>query len=186
VLISTISAFETCKSKYGRAKLAIEAAAREASACIVRPGLIYGHSPGAMFGRLVAQVRGGALIPMPGDGRQLMFTVHEEDLCEAVLCAASLGSAPATPITLANATPVAFRDIMRAIGQRLGRDVSAVPVPWRLMWLGLRGAELVRAPIGLRSDSLISLINQNPAPNLNAESALGVRCRRFDLAKVAL
>lgn len=186
VLISTISAFDGCKSNYGRAKLRIEAVAREAGAAIIRPALIYGASPGAMFGRLVAQVRTAALVPMPGDGRQMMYTVHEDDLTNAILRAVEIEAAPQIPVTVAHETPTAFRDIMQAIGARLGRKVTPLPVPWRAMWLGLRGAEMLRLPIGLRSDSLISLVNQDTAPHLNAERELGVRCRPFDLTDVAL
>ena len=184
VLISTISAFNGCKSNYGLAKLAIESAAREVGACIIRPGLIYGAAPGAMFGRLVSQVRAASIMPMPGDGRQLMYTVHQDDLTDAVLNA--LSRSPRPPVTVANDTPIAFRDIMSAIGAKLGRKVTAIPIPWRFMWLGLRSAEIARVPLGLRSDSLISLINQDTAPLLNAESELGVRCRAFDLGGVAL
>lgn len=186
LLISTISAFNGCRSKYGRAKLAIEALAREADACIIRPGLIYGDTPGAMFGRLVAQVRTAALMPIPGDGRQKMYTVHEDDLTEAILRGVTVSPAPNTPITVAHETPIEFRAIMNAIGARLGKRVVTIPVPWRAMWLGLRGAELARLPLGLRSDSLVSLVNQDPAPALNAAALLGVRCRPFNLDGVRL
>lgn len=186
VLISTISAFNGCKSNYGRAKLLIEAEARAAGAAIIRPGLIYGASPGAMFGRLVLQVRAASIVPMPGDGRQMMYTVHEDDLTDAIFRAATRSPAPTAPVTVANETPIAFAEIMRAIGARLGRKVRPVPIPWQAMWLGLRGAEILRVPIGLRSDSLVSLINQDTAPLLNAEAELGVRCRPFDLSAIAL
>ncbi|MFO1018188.1 MAG: NAD-dependent epimerase/dehydratase family protein [Hyphomonadaceae bacterium] len=186
VLISTISAFDGCKSNYGRAKLLIEAEARAAAAAIIRPGLIYGSSPGAMFGRLVSQVRAASIVPMPGDGRQMMYTVHEDDLTNAIFRAATRSPAPTAPVTVANETPIAFADIMRAIGARLGRRVTPAPIPWQAMWLGLRGAELLRVPIGLRSDSLVSLINQDTAPLLNAEAELGVRCRPFGLSAIAL
>lgn len=184
VVISTISAYDACVSQYGRAKLLIEARAREGGACIVRPGLIYGDAPGAMFGRLVAQVRAAPLVPIPGDGRQLMYTVHQEDLVEAIWRGLSAG--PAGPVTVAHEQPIAFRDLLSAIGARLGRKVTPVPTPWRAMWLGLRGAELVGVRIGLRSDSLVSLVHQDKAPHLNAAAALGVRCRPFSLDNVAL
>ena len=186
LLISTISAFEGCKSKSGRAKLLIEAHAREIGACVLRPGLVYGASPGAMFGRLVQQVRASSLVPVPGDGRQLQYTVHEDDLTEAIVRALTALPAPSTPVTAAHETPISFSDIIRAIGARLGRRVTLLPTPWQAMWLALVAAENVGLRLRLRSDSLISLMNQDPSPNLNAEAALGVRCRPFDLASVSL
>jgi nucleoside-diphosphate-sugar epimerase len=186
LLISTISAFGGCKSNYGKAKLLIEKDAREAGACVIRPGLIYGEQPGAMFGRLVSQVRAASFVPMPGDGRQMMYTVHQDDLTDAILKGLTTSPVPAAPITVANGTPVAFRDIMISIGKRFERKVTPVPLPWRLIWLGLRGAELAKVPLGLRSDSLVSLVNQDTAPVLNADEVLGVRCRPFSLDGIPL
>lgn len=186
LLISTISAFEGCTSLYGRAKILMEAEARRAGACIIRPGLIYGPSPEAVFGRLVKQVRASSFVPMPGDGRHVQYVVHEDDLAEAILRGVAKTPAPIAPVTVANATPIAFRDLILAIGARLGKRVTPIPTPWRLMWLGLRTAELLRIPLGLRSDSLVSLVNQDTAPLFNAEAELGVRCRPFDLSAVPL
>lgn len=184
--ISTISAFEGCASRYGRAKLLIEEHAHEIGACVIRPGLVYGASPGAMFGRLVRQVRASSLIPIPGDGKQLQYTVHEEDLTGAIVRGLTASPAPAAPVTVAHATPISFADMMHAIGARLGRRVTLLPTPWQAIWLALAAAEGVGMRLGLRSDSLISLMNQDPSPNLNAEAALGVRCRPFDLESVPL
>lgn len=184
LLISTISAFDGCKSRYGKAKLLMEQEAFKVGATVIRPGLIYGPQPGAMFGRLVSQVRGGALVPMPGDGRQMMFTVHQDDLTESIL--QGLSRSIAVPITVANSEPIAFRDIMIGIGKRLGKKVTPIPLPWRLMWLGIRGAEVLRVPLGLRSDSLVSLVNQDVSPNLNVSAELGVTCRPFDLNAIPL
>jgi nucleoside-diphosphate-sugar epimerase len=186
LLISTISAYEGCKSNYGRAKLLIEQHARQAGACVVRPGLVYGAQPGAMFGRLVSQARASSMMPMPGDGRQMMYTVHQDDLTDAILKGLTTTPTPEKAVTVANATPIAFRDIMIAIGSRLGRKVTPVALPWQLMWLALRGAEIAKVPLGLRSDSLVSLVNQDTAPLLNVESALGVKCRPFSLDGVPI
>jgi nucleoside-diphosphate-sugar epimerase len=186
LLISTISAYDGCKSNYGRAKLLIEKHAREAKACVVRPALIYGAQPGAMFGRLVSQIRASTLAPIPGDGRQMMYTVHQDDLTDAILKGLMMSPMPQAPITVANEIPVAFRDIMIGIGKRFGKKVTPIPLPWRLMWLAIRTAEIMKIPLGLRSDSLVSLVNQDTAPVLNADELLGVRCRPFSLDEVPL
>src|SRR5262249_44894364 len=55
VYISSISAFEGCRSLYGKAKLETEKIAHSLGAIVVRPGLIWGEPPGAMFGSLVKQ-----------------------------------------------------------------------------------------------------------------------------------
>src|SRR6185312_9740587 len=81
IFISSISAFDGCKSLYGKAKLEIEKIALANGALVIRPGLVWGNPPGAMFGKLVEQIRKKSVIPMIGDGSQIQFLVHNEDLC---------------------------------------------------------------------------------------------------------
>ena len=180
VYISTISAFDGCTSRYGRGKLEVEETARELGAWIIRPGLVYGDAPGGAFGNLVDKVRASSTLPMPGSGGQLQVLVHEDDLAEAIRrCAAGERPVSAEPVTVAHPEPWTFRALLEEIAEALGRPVKLIPAPWQLMWLALRAAEMVKVPLGARSDSLISLNNQNPAPDLNAPEALGVECRPF-------
>ena len=65
-VMSTISAFEGCRSDYGKAKLEIEAAARAAGALVVRSGLVWADGPpsgGGMFGSLARSV-GASMVPL--------------------------------------------------------------------------------------------------------------------------
>jgi hypothetical protein len=96
-----------------------------------------------------------------------------------VLASLDMQNAPATPVTVAHEQPWSLRDIILAIGRAHDRRPVLVPVPWWLVWTGLRTLEAVGAPIGMRSDSLVSLVYQNPTPALNAKEKLGVDCRAF-------
>ncbi len=80
IFISSISAFDGCRSLYGKAKLEIEKFALANGALVVRPGLVYGGVAGGMFGKLAQQVSKSAIIPMIGNGSQIQFLVHNEDL----------------------------------------------------------------------------------------------------------
>jgi nucleoside-diphosphate-sugar epimerase len=187
VFISTISAFAGCKSLYGKAKLEIERAVRSYGGWAIRPGLIYGEDTGGMVGRLVAQVRRASLLPIPGSGAQQMYLVHQDDVAEAVSRAlAKPAPADAPPVTVAHGKPFAFRAILHELARALGRKVTLAPVPWRLMWLALRSAEICGLRLPLRSDSLVSLVNQDRAPVLNARETLGVECRPFDPGRASL
>jgi nucleoside-diphosphate-sugar epimerase len=180
VFISTISAFQSCQSLYGKAKLETERIARSLGAWVIRPGLIHGSSPAGMYGRLVENIKHSRILPIPGNGMQLMYLVHEADVTKAVLrCLRGDRPASEVPVTVAHEQPWSFRSIVLEIAKGLERQIILVPIPWRAVWLGLRLAEIVNLPVGFRSDSLISLINQNLAPVFNAEKLLGVRCRPF-------
>lgn len=167
VFISSISAFEGCKSLYGQAKLEIEKYAQASGALVLRPGLIYGDSSGGMFGKLVAQVQNSKLLPLIGNGSQIQYLVHEKDLCGMVFdfCNGSF-SGSKQPITAAHPQGWTFRQILEALAQN--RHPVFIPLPWRLMWLAFKTAELLRIPLGFRSDSILSLMNQNPNPVFEA------------------
>ncbi|MGA8261669.1 MAG: NAD-dependent epimerase/dehydratase family protein [Arenicellales bacterium] len=181
--ISSISAYDGCRSLYGKAKLEIERIALDHGAQVIRPGLVYGRGPGGMFGKLISQIRKSSLIPLIGDGSQVQFLVHQDDLCAFIERRVAGSIDISTPVlTAANPQPWSLRDILREISRKLNRRVVFVPLPWRLVWAGLKSAEMCRLRLNFRSDSLISLMYQNPHPDFSANAQAGLVCRPFDPA----
>lgn len=179
VYISTMSAFAGCRSLYGRAKLATEKLAQAQGAFILRPGLIAGDEAGSMVGRLEQQVRGGKFIPLiAGDAK--LYAVHEKDLSALVFryCAGEI-AAPAQPVVAAHPQPWPFRALLAEIAKRAGRHPTFIPVPWRFVWLALRTVEALGLRLGFRSDSVLSLANQDPHPDFSSHAALGFQPRPF-------
>jgi len=185
VCISSISAYEGCRSLYGKAKLEIEKVALEHEAMVVRPGLVYGPGPGGMFGKLYEQVRKSKILPLIGDGSQIQFLVHEQDLSHWIeRWAAEDPVAAARVLTLANPQPWPFKKLLVKIARVQGRKLMFLPLPWRLVWAGLRAAELCGLKLNFRSDSLVSLIYQNPAPDFSGNVEAGLVCRPFDISNL--
>ena len=180
IFISSISAFDGCRSLYGKAKLEIEKIALENGALVIRPGLVYGSGPGGMFGKLAAQVRKSSVIPLIGDGSQIQFLVHHEDLCAFIenFAAGKIEIAPQI-LTAANEQPWPFKQLLLEIARALGKKLKFIPLPWRLVWAGLKSAELCGLKLNFRSDSLVSLMHQNPSPDFSANSQ-----NRFGLPSV--
>jgi nucleoside-diphosphate-sugar epimerase len=187
IAISSISAYDGCRSLYGQAKLEIEKLALESGALVIRPGLVYGSGPGGMFGKLAAQVRKASLIPMIGDGSQIQFLVHNEDLTAFIERCAS-GQLKVSPqiLTAANEQPWAFKQLLLEIARALGKKPKFIPLPWRLVWAGLKSAELCGLKLNFRSDSLVSLMYQNPRPDFSPNKAAGLTCRPFQIEKLNL
>ena len=180
VYISSISAFPGCRSLYGQAKLETETIAHAVGALVIRPGLIYGDSPDGMFGKLIGQVEKARVLPLFGGGSQIQYLVHEQDLTAFIADgAAGKISAPQTAVTVAHEQPWTFRQILEAIARAKGKKLSFLPVPWRLVWAAIKGAEGCRVPLSFRSDSLVSLIYQNPHPSFAEQRELKIRCRAF-------
>ena len=187
VCISSISAYDGCRSQYGRAKLAIEKISLEHGALVLRPGLVYGSGPGGMFGKLTAQVRQSKVIPMIGDGSQIQFLVHHEDLSAFIASSLEPGAAiHPRLLTAAHAQPWPFKQLLQEIARALDKKVTFVPLPWRLAWAGLKMAEICGLRLNFRSDSLVSLMHQNPRPDFSGNASCGLTCRTFEISQLKL
>jgi nucleoside-diphosphate-sugar epimerase len=181
VFVSSISAYDGCRSLYGKAKLQIEKIALANGALVVRPGLVHGGVAGGMFGRLAQKLRKSAVVPLMGGGKQIQFLVHSDDLCAFIeKYAAGAIEIPPRILTAANERPWPFKDLITAIAHAQGKKPTFIPVPWQLVWLALKSAEAFGLRLNFRSDSLVSLMYQNPAPDFLANAGVGLVCRPFD------
>lgn len=179
IFISTISAFAGARSAYGRAKLQVEQAVHDAGGVVLRLGLVMGA--GGMFGSLRTTVAKGKIVPMIGSGKAPQYLLPEATLVEAVQ-AALVGrfDAEHAPITLANPTPVPFRDMVQRLALEAGKKVVLVPVPWQLLYAAFRTAEGLGLGLGFKSDSIVSFIYQNPAPDFAVQGRLGIEPPGWD------
>ncbi len=183
VHISSVSAFAGARSLYGRAKLESEAVAASYDAMVVRPGLICGDQPGGMVGTLVRLVGASPVVPLIGSGRTTMYTVHEDDACALIrrLVEGALDDVirpRSAPITAASESGIEFRALLESVAARDGRRVLFVPVPWRLVWLGVKALETLHMA-RLRSDSVVSFVHPDPHPDFTQTRATGVSFRPF-------
>jgi len=181
IFLSSISAFDGCSSLYGKAKLEIEKVAAEVGAFIIRSGLVYGSRPsGGMFGSLQRLAAKSAIIPLIGSGRYTQYLVHEEDLCELLL-RISCGEITFTPAPVVAASPHGWqiRDLLQVLAAPQHSSVKFLPVPWRVIWLGLKISEMFGIVVPFRSDSVISLVRQNPSPDFLLAAQMGYRVRDF-------
>lgn len=182
VVISTISAFAGCRSLYGRAKLEIEAEAARLGAIVVRPGLVYedlDSASGGMTGSLQRSARGG-LVPLVDGGRHRQYLIHIDDLCELVrrLCAGDIRP-PARPVVAASPRGLTMRELVSELARRQGSRPRFVSIPWQAVWLGLKGAEMAGLRPPYRSDSVLSLVHQDPSVDFSSLGELGVSVRDF-------
>jgi nucleoside-diphosphate-sugar epimerase len=187
VFVSSMSAYAGCKSNYGQAKLELESVALSCGALVLRPGLIYSEQPGGIFANLVARASGSSTIPLIGNGTQVQYLVHEADLCRVIVdYAAARFESPGTPVAAANETPWRFRDLLSELGKARGKQLRFIPLPWRLVWLGLRGCEVLHLPVDFRSDSLLGLVYPDPAPPFGPARKLGLQFRPFTAGNLKL
>jgi len=173
VFVSSMSAYEGCRSLFGSAKLEIERALNEIpGGCSIRSGLIYSTpiaESGGMVGSILQSLQGG-VIPLIGKGDQILYLSHENDLARLIEWLLQNPTASEnTPLIAANPRPYALREIIQLLGQTTGaKKARLVPVPWRLAWAGVRSLEALGVNTKFRSDSILSLVHQNPKPDFSA------------------
>lgn len=183
VLVSSVSAFPGCASDYGRGKLAAEDFARRLGAAVVRPGLTWGVPGRGTFGAL-CRLTTLPLLPVFDGGRQPFVLSHADDVAATLSAALDWkDSELSAPVIAANPRLVAFRDLLDAIAAKNGRSLRMVSLPGALGLAGLRTLEALGLRPGFRSDSLVTLLNPDPAPDFSATRRLGLQFRDFADAK---
>ena len=165
--ISTVAAWPGCKSMYGRVKLMTEEAAIKRNFWVIRPGLIRGGSQGGIVGTMLKLVRKFPAVPIIGYGLKCLYPVRTEELSRIVskFTRISHDDSSESIIVAAHRQAMSLDEVVREMIQEhhLKRRIL-IPVPWRLAWLTLKSLEKLGISIGLRSDSVISLMNQDPNP----------------------
>jgi nucleoside-diphosphate-sugar epimerase len=168
IFISTLSAFEGARSAYGRSKLKVEEMFRRTKSVILRLGLVYGYGRSGTFANLQKIVRTAPIIPLIGNGTGPIYPLDERTLAEVVRRAVQGDfDGEVRPFTLAHPEPIAFRDLLRRIARSEGRSVVLVPVPWRVLYLAIYSAERCGLKLKVRSDSVLSFVYQDVAPDFS-------------------
>ncbi|QDQ26998.1 SDR family oxidoreductase [Chitinimonas arctica] len=101
------------------------------SACVLQPSLVYG--PGGTSTQMFKAWAALPLIPLPGQGEQLLQPVHIDDLCAAVV---ALLAQPTMPPRLAVVGPLTLtlRAYLQTLRQAMGLGAGCfLPVPMALM-----------------------------------------------------
>ena len=179
VHISSLSAFDECRSQYGKTKLAVEKAVEPLGAIIIRPGMVWGEKPEAMLSRLISEVDRAKILPLVG-GSQVQYMVHDEDLCDFICrCAAGEVAVRGVPITIAHEQPWTLRKMLEEIARAKEKKITLVPLPWQPIWLAFKLAELCGVRMKFKSDSLIGLVYQNTNPSFALQHELKITCRPF-------
>lgn len=162
VLVSSLSAFHGCRSRYGAVKLQLEGEWAEHGGTSLRAGVVFGFNAGGIFGSLTRVVANLPFVPMVGPRSTPFYVTHDLALADALLEAAS--DDDHTKLTLAaHREPVSFWALLQHLASGLGRPLRTVPVPAWTVRLSLSLGEAVGIRLPFRSDSVHALTNSIPA-----------------------
>ena len=165
VFVSSMSAYEGCCSMYGRAKLAVEKEFLPRGVFCVRPGLLWSDESRGMFGKLARAAGNLPFLPLVDGGEQKLALSQAEDLAVGVVDYCQGNAEPPLEAQI-TAYPelLTFRTILERLAKQAGRNPRFISVPGWAPLAGLRGAEFLKIPLPFKSDSLVSLLHQDPSP----------------------
>ena len=149
---------------YGKAKLAVEQEFLPQGVFCVRPGLLWSDESRGMFGKLARAAGALPFLPLVDGGEQKLALSQAEDLAAGVVdyCQGSAESPLEAQIT-AYPELLTFRTILEGLAEQAGRKPRFFSIPGWAPLAGLRSAEFLKIPIPFKSDSLVSLLHQDPS-----------------------
>jgi NADH dehydrogenase len=180
VYLSSMAAFPGCKSVIGRTKLRIEEMTSGVGGLSVRPGTVWGGDGGGLMRSLETVVRKLPVVPLIGTGSQRLFLVNIDDLSSVIAQAIERRAhGRGKVLSVAHPTALTFREVLQRTADRFGLRRVFVPVPSVFMTASLRFTETFRIALPVRRDSIVSLTNANPAPDLTLPNDLAVPLRAY-------
>lgn len=175
LFVSTVDARADAPSYYARSKHALEALFDPGRDLVVRPGFILAPEGAGRFQELVASMRRTGVVPLFGGGRQLLQTVHVDDVAEAI--ARALARDCTGALNVAEPDPLPLADFFRLVAQHAGIRCRFVSLPFAPVLAGLAVIEALGLPFPLRRESVLALRGLHPVPVAEDLRRLDLRVR---------
>ncbi len=180
IFVSSVSAYPGCRSMYGRSKLLVEAAVTRLGGVNVRPGIVHGDTSAGVYGRLWKSTS-ASFIPLIDGGHQRMLTVHREDLALAIdRIVDDYDQWKGRTIAVGHPELVTLRGMLERMLAARGRRGHFVTVPSLPVMFALRCAERAGVRLQFRSDSLVTLIGEEPRVDRDVLQELKISFRSLD------
>lgn len=177
IFISSMAAFDGCRSLYGRSKGVVENYVTVIGGIVVRPGTVYGGKVGGIVAAITGLMKKFRIAPLIGGGGHTLYTVHIDDLTNLVKRIVSDPEvARGMPLIAADPKPITLREFFRSIAKQIGVRPLLIPVPGLFLFLPLKLLELLKIKPPLRSDSVTS-ITQGSGKDISAENPYGITFR---------
>ena len=173
VFVSSLAARADAPSFYGRSKHELEQGMSGAGHVIVRPGLILAKE-GGLARRLQQAMKRTRLMPLFGGGRQIVQTVHVDDLCAAIAHAAELTSGT---FNVAEPDGVTMRELLGLLADAAGVRAIPLPLPVMPMLAALRAFESAKIGLPVSSENLLGLTGMRHVDTRADLQRLGVNVR---------
>ncbi|MDP9177446.1 MAG: hypothetical protein M3O61_07185, partial [Gemmatimonadota bacterium] len=118
------------------------------------------------------------IVPLFGGGKQILQTVHIDDLSLAFERA--IESDLTGAVNFAEPEGITMKSFIRKLAKRLGKRVVLVPVPAQPTVAVLRLLERAHVPLPVSSENVLGLLAMRHTPTAADLERLGLRARTTD------
>lgn len=175
VFVSSIGAHAQAESYYGRSKFELEKMFDPTSDLIIRPGFIIGPGSRGNFNTMKETLRNSRVVPIFDGGRQILQTVHIDDLCRAIDLATEKGLTGV--LVVAEPEGLEMRDFLKLLAESMGRRCTLVSLPMGPFLALLRVLERLRLPFPITSENLLGLKQLRHMPSRQDLEKIGIRVK---------
>jgi NADH dehydrogenase len=174
IFVSSFAAHPEARSYYGRSKLVLEQQLDASRDLVIRPGLVLAPS-GGLFERMRRSIETSSVVPLVGGGRQILQTVHVDDLCNGFERAIDLDLIGV--VNIAEPDGVTMKEFIEMIARSLKRRVVLVPIPGEPVAVVIRMLERMGVPMPVSSENVLGLLAMRHTPTARDLARLGVHVR---------
>jgi len=161
IFVSSFSAITGASSYYARSKAAVEEMLDPNRDLVIRPGLVLA-ADGGMGTRLWEFLARRRIAPLFDGGRQIVQTLHVDDLCNAFNRAISLDLRGS--VNVAEPVGLPMRELMALMAREVHVTYREIAVPASLVSSALRVLESIGVPLPVSADSILGLVALRPVP----------------------
>lgn len=173
LFVSSLAARPDAPSYYARSKFEVERML-DADALILRPGLVLSRD-GGLARRLQQAMARTHVMPLFGGGRQIVQTVHVDDLCVVIERALHAGLSGA--FNVAEPDGITMRELQRLLSRAAGVRAIPLPLPVAPVLAAIRGLEAMGVGLPVSSENLLGLTGMRHVETRADLARLGVTLR---------
>lgn len=174
IFISTISAYESAKSIYGRTKFQLEQhLSLYDNVIIVRPGLIFHHPLQGIAASLDRYIRTLHIVPIVSSGKQLIYPCLLDDLAKFIFKLSQEKSVSHNALVAASPVPITLTELIEYLSRQAQKKIFTLKIPFFFIFLTLKTLEKLRISLVLHSDNLLGLQYTDPCIDFSCTQKLG-------------
>lgn len=150
IFMSSMSAQPDAVSTYGKQKFDIEKMFNTKKDVVIRSGLVVGN--GGLLSEIAQFIKTKHVAPLIDGGNQPLQTVAVYDLVRVI--DRMIEQDVDSTFTIAEPTPITYRNLYKLIARKQGSALLLVPVPFWMPLLAIRLIHLLHLPLKITEDNL--------------------------------